>query len=79
MVDLFGVAAGGGAGADGLRRGRGAVPRIEAVRSVNEETTPDPARKAEFDSLHRLSVQINGGVIVLDLLTLLASAAALTS
>jgi hypothetical protein len=54
-------------------------PKIEAVRSVNEEPTPDPARKAQFDSLHRLSVQINGGVIVLDLLTLLASAAALTA
>jgi Domain of unknown function (DUF4149) len=53
-------------------------PKIEAVRSVAEETNPDPARKAEFDSLHRLSVQINGGVMVLDLLTLLATAAALT-
>lgn len=69
------------AGALALTVYAGAVirPKIEAVRSVNEEANPDPARKAEFDSLHRLSVQINGGVIVLDLLTLLASAAALTS
>ncbi|HEY2105174.1 MAG TPA: DUF4149 domain-containing protein [Candidatus Binataceae bacterium] len=69
------------AGALALTVYAGAVvrPRIEAVRSVNEEPTPDPARKAEFDSLHRLSVQLNGGVIVLDLLTLLASAAALTA
>ena len=69
------------AGALALTVYAGAVirPKIEAVRSVNEEPTPDPARKAQFDSLHRLSVQINGGVIVLDLLTLLASAAALTA
>jgi hypothetical protein len=69
------------AGALALTVYAGAVlrPRIEAVRGVNQETTPDPARKAQFDSLHRLSVQINGGVIVLDLLTLLASAAALTA
>jgi hypothetical protein len=53
-------------------------PKIEAVRSVTEEASPDPQRKAEFDSLHRLSVQINGGVMLLDLLTLLATAAALT-
>jgi hypothetical protein len=53
-------------------------PQIEAVRSVTEEANPDAARKAQFDSLHRLSVQINGGVMVLDLLTLLATAAALT-
>lgn len=69
------------AGALALTVYAGAVvrPKIEAVRSVNEEATPDPARKAEFDSLHRLSVQLNGGVIVLDLLTLLATAAALTA
>ena len=69
------------AAALGLTVYAGAVvrPQIEAVRSVNEEANPDPARKAQFDSLHRLSVQINGGVIVLDLLTLLATAAALTA
>jgi MFS family permease len=69
------------AGALALTVYAGAVvrPKIEAVRGVNEETTPDPARKAQFDSLHRLSVQINGGVIVLDLLTLLVTAAALTA
>lgn len=68
------------AGALGLTVYAGAVirPKIEAVRAVTEEANPDPARKAEFDSLHKLSVQINGGVILLDLLTLLATAAALT-
>jgi hypothetical protein len=64
----------------GLTIYAGAVvrPKIEAVRGVTEEANPDPARKAEFDSLHRLSVQINGGVLLLDVLTLLATAAALT-
>lgn len=68
------------AGALGLTVYAGAVirPKIEAVRAVTEEANPDPARRAEFDSLHKLSVQINGGVIFLDLLTLLATAAALT-
>jgi hypothetical protein len=69
------------AGALALTVYAGAVlrPQIESVRGVTEEANPDPARKAQFDSLHRLSVQINGGVILLDLLTLLATAAALTA
>ncbi len=68
------------AAALGLTVYAGAVvrPKIEAVRGVTEEANPDPARKAEFDSLHKLSVQLNGGVMVLNLLTLLATAAALT-
>jgi hypothetical protein len=68
------------AGALGLTVYAGAVirPQIEAVRSVAEEANPDPARKAEFDSLHKLSVQFNAGVMGLDLLALLATAAALT-
>jgi hypothetical protein len=68
------------AGALGLTVYAGAIirPQIEAVRSVAEEASPDPARKAQFDSLHKLSVQLNGGVMVLDLLALLATAAALT-
>jgi hypothetical protein len=69
------------AGALALTVYAGAVirPKIDAVRSVAEEANPDPSRKAEFDSLHRLSVQLNGGVMALDLLTLLATAAALTA
>jgi len=68
------------AGALGLTVYAGAVirPRIDAVRSVAEEANPDPGRKAEFDALHKLSVQLNGGVMALDLLALLATAAALT-
>ncbi len=53
-------------------------PRINAIRSVNTDPNPDPAVKAEFDKLHRLSVMLNGGAIVLNLLALLSTAAALT-
>ena len=69
------------AAALGLTVYAGAVvrPKVESVRGVTEEATPDPARKAEFDSLHRLSVQLNGAVMVLDLLAVLSTAAALTS
>lgn len=69
------------AAALGLTVYAGAVirPEIEAVRGVTEETNPNPELKAKFDSLHRLSVQINGGVMLLDVLTLLATAAALTA
>lgn len=52
-------------------------PRIEAIRTVAEEANPDPGRKAEFDRLHRLSVQLNGGVMLLDVLAVLSTAAAL--
>lgn len=52
-------------------------PRIDAIRTVAEEQNPDPARKAEFDQLHRLSVTLNGGVMVLNILALLSTAAAL--
>src|SRR5271155_2596937 len=69
------------AGALALTVYAGAVvrPKIDTVRSVSEEANPDPARKAEFDTLHRLSVQLNGAVMVLDLIALLATAAALTA
>jgi len=69
------------AGALALTVYAGAVvrPKIDTVRSVSEEANPDPARKAEFDTLHRLSVQLNGVVMVLDLIALLATAAALTA
>jgi len=53
-------------------------PRINAIHTVAEETNPDPERKAEFDRLHRLSVALNGAVMVLNLLALLSSAAALS-
>ena len=53
-------------------------PRIDAIHIVAEEQNPDAARKAEFDRLHRLSVSLNGAVMVLNLLALLSSAAALS-
>ncbi|MBF6559924.1 MAG: DUF4149 domain-containing protein [Candidatus Binataceae bacterium] len=53
------------------------LPRADAIRAVVVEPNPDAARKAEFDRLHHLSVALNGGVMVLNLLALLASAAAL--
>jgi len=51
----------------GLTVYAGAVvrPRVDAIRTVTEETNPDPARRAEFDRL-------------LNLGALLASAVALT-
>jgi putative copper export protein len=63
----------------GLMIYAGAVvgPRVDAVRSVVEETNPDPARKATFDALHRLSVELSAGAMVLEVLALLSAAAAL--
>ncbi|MGH8011279.1 MAG: DUF4149 domain-containing protein [Candidatus Binataceae bacterium] len=52
-------------------------PHIDSIRSVTEEPNPDPVRRAEFDHLHRLSVMLNGGVMLLDILALLSTAAAL--
>jgi hypothetical protein len=64
----------------GLTAYAGAVvqPRVDAIRTVTEEANPDPARRAEFDRLHHLSVMLNGGVMLLNLGALLASAVALT-
>ncbi len=52
-------------------------PQVDAIRTVSEEQNPDPARKAEFVRLHRLSVILNGAVLLLDLAALFASAGAL--
>lgn len=53
-------------------------PQVDAIRTVAEEANPDPARRAEFDRLHRLSVILNGAVMALNLAALLSSAGALT-
>ena len=53
-------------------------PRTAAIRSVVEDPNPDPVRRAEFDQLHRLSVRLNGGVLLINLFALASSAAALT-
>jgi uncharacterized membrane protein len=59
-----------------LYAGAAVRPQINAIRAVATEANPDPARKAEFDRLHRLSVALNGGVMVLNLLALLSTATA---
>jgi hypothetical protein len=54
-------------------------PRVHEIRTVAEEASPDQARKAEFDRLHHLSATlftITGG---LNLVALIATAAALSS
>jgi uncharacterized membrane protein len=52
-------------------------PRVDSIRTVVEEPAPDPAQKLEFDRLHRLSVELNAGAMVLNLFALFATAAAL--
>lgn len=52
-------------------------PQVDTVRSVVEEPNPDPARRAEFDRLHHLSVMLNVGVMVLNLSALFTSVKAL--
>ena len=52
-------------------------PQVDAIRTVNEDPNPDPARKAEFDRLHRLSVYLNGGVLLLNLAAIAGTAGAL--
>jgi len=54
-------------------------PRVEAIRSVTEETNPDPVRKAEFDKLHRMSVMLNGAVLLLNIAAIVGTAGALTA
>jgi len=53
-------------------------PKVEAMRTVIADQNPEPARETEFQRLHRLSVALNGAAMVLDLLALLSTAAALT-
>lgn len=60
-----------------LYAGAALRPRINAIRSVSHEVNPDPVQKAEFDRLHHLSVMLNGGVMLLNLVALLSTAAAL--
>lgn len=52
-------------------------PQVAGLRSVVEEQNPDPARRAEFDRLHKLSVMLNVGVMVLNLTALMTTATAL--
>jgi hypothetical protein len=54
-------------------------PRVESIRGVTEEANPDPARKAEFDKLHRMSVILNGAVLLLNLAAVVGTSGALTA
>lgn len=53
-------------------------PQIDAIRTVVEQPNPDPAKKADFDRMHHLSVTLNGAVLLLDLFALFTTAGALT-
>jgi len=55
------------------------LPRADALRTVTEEPNPDPARKAEFDNLHRLSVILNGTVLLLNVAAIVGTSGALTA
>ena len=59
--------------------GRVILPRADAIRTVSEEPNPDPARKAEFDKLHRTSVMLNSAVLLLNLAAIVGTSGALTS
>ena len=59
--------------------GRVILPRADAIRTVTEEPNPDAARKAEFDRLHRMSVILNGTVLLLNLAAIVGTSGALTS
>jgi hypothetical protein len=54
-------------------------PRVEAIRSVTEEANPDPVKKAEFDKLHRMSVILNGAVLILNIAAVVGASGALTA
>ena len=55
------------------------LPRADAIRTVNESPNPDPAVKAEFDKLHRLSVILNGTVLLLNIAAVVGTSGALTA
>lgn len=55
------------------------LPRVAAIRTVYEDPHPDPARKAEFDRLHRMSVTLNGAVLLLNLAAIVGTSGALIS
>ena len=55
------------------------LPRADAIRTVYEDPNPDAARKAEFDRLHRMSVFLNGAVLLLNLAAIVGTSGALTA
>jgi uncharacterized membrane protein len=57
--------------------GRVVQPRAQALRPLLLEEPVDPATRAEFDRLHRLAVQLNGGVLLLGVASACVAAASL--
>jgi Domain of unknown function (DUF4149) len=55
------------------------LPRADALRTVTESANPDPARKAEFDNLHRMSVILNSAVLILNIAAVVGTSGALNS
>lgn len=55
------------------------LPRADSLRAVAEDPNPDAASNAEFDSLHRMSVILNGAVLLLNLAALVGTSGALTA
>src|SRR5271169_3023087 len=53
------------------------LPRADALRAVTEDPNPDAARKAEFDNLHRMSVILNGAVLILNIAAIVGTSGAL--
>ena len=53
------------------------LPRADAIRTVTESANPDPVRKAEFDKLHRMSVILNGTVLILNIAAIVGTSGAL--
>jgi hypothetical protein len=52
-------------------------PRIDAIKATAIDLSADTAHAAEFKQLHRLSVALNGGTMLLNLFALLSTAIAL--
>jgi uncharacterized membrane protein len=60
-----------------LYAGRVIQPRAQTLRPQLHGATVDPAVRAEFDRLHRLAVQLNGGVLLLGIASVCIAAASL--
>jgi uncharacterized membrane protein len=57
--------------------GRVVQPRAQALRPLLHQEPIDPTSRAEFDRLHRLAVQLNGGVLLLGIASACVAAASL--
>ena len=55
------------------------LPQADAIRTVNEEPNPDAIRLAEFERLHRMSVTLNGAVLLLNIAAIVGTSGALIS